>query len=49
MAADGIFLAIPEEPRAGIRLGVKDLLDTAGLTTTYGAAVFAEHVPPTTA
>ena len=49
MAADGIFLAIPEEPRAGIRLGVKDLLDTAGLTTTYGSAVFAEHVPPTTA
>ena len=49
MAADGIFLAVPEEPRAGIRLGVKDLLDTAGLTTTYGSAVFAEHVPPTTA
>jgi len=49
VAADGIFLAIPEEPRAGIRLGVKDLLDTAGLTTTYGSAVFAEHVPPTTA
>ena len=49
MAADGIFLAIPEEPRAGIRLGVKDLLDTAGLTTTYGSAVFAEHVPSTTA
>ena len=49
MAADGIFLAVPEEPRAGIRLGVKDLLDTAGLTTTYGSAVFAEHVPSTTA
>jgi len=49
VAADGIFLAIPEEPRAGIRLGVKDLLDTAGLTTTYGSAVFAEHVPSTTA
>jgi aspartyl-tRNA(Asn)/glutamyl-tRNA(Gln) amidotransferase subunit A len=49
VAADGIFLAIPEEPRAGIRLAVKDLLDTAGLTTTYGSAVFAEHVPSTTA
>ena len=49
MAADGIFLAIPEEPRAGIRLAVKDLLDTAGLTTTYGSAVFAEHMPSTTA
>jgi len=49
VAADGIFLAIPEEPRAGIRLAVKDLLDTAGLTTTYGSAVFAEHMPSTTA
>ena len=49
MAADGIFLAIPEEPRAGIRLAVKDLLDTAGLRTTYGSAVFAEHVPATSA
>ena len=49
MAAHGIFLAVPEEPRAGIRLAVKDLLDTAGLRTTYGSAVFAEHVPSTTA
>jgi aspartyl-tRNA(Asn)/glutamyl-tRNA(Gln) amidotransferase subunit A len=44
-AADGIFLAQPETPGAGIRLAVKDLLDTAGLTTTYGSAIFAEHVP----
>ena len=29
----------------GIRLAVKDLFDTAGLTTTYGSAIFAEHVP----
>jgi len=49
VAAHGIFLAVPEEPRAGIRLAVKDLLDTAGLRTTYGSAVFAEHVPSTTA
>jgi aspartyl-tRNA(Asn)/glutamyl-tRNA(Gln) amidotransferase subunit A len=49
VAADGIFLAVPEEPRAGIRLAVKDLLDTAGLRTTYGSAVFAEHMPSTTA
>jgi aspartyl-tRNA(Asn)/glutamyl-tRNA(Gln) amidotransferase subunit A len=33
----------------GVRLAVKDLLDTAGLVTTYGSAVFAEHVPATTA
>ena len=45
MSADGIFLARPEAAADGIPLAVKDLLDTAGLTTTYGSAVFAEHVP----
>jgi aspartyl-tRNA(Asn)/glutamyl-tRNA(Gln) amidotransferase subunit A len=45
VATAGIFLAIPEETRSGIRLAVKDLLDTAGLKTTYGSALFAEHVP----
>jgi Asp-tRNA(Asn)/Glu-tRNA(Gln) amidotransferase A subunit family amidase len=40
-----IFLARPDAPVDGIPLAVKDLLDTAGLTTTYGSAVFAEHVP----
>jgi aspartyl-tRNA(Asn)/glutamyl-tRNA(Gln) amidotransferase subunit A len=44
-ATDGIFLARPDRPAPGIRLAVKDLLDTAGLTTTYGSAIFAEHVP----
>jgi aspartyl-tRNA(Asn)/glutamyl-tRNA(Gln) amidotransferase subunit A len=44
-ALEGIFLARPESPRAGIPLAVKDLLDTAGLTTTYGSAIFADHVP----
>jgi aspartyl-tRNA(Asn)/glutamyl-tRNA(Gln) amidotransferase subunit A len=29
----------------GRRLAVKDLFDTAGIRTTYGSAVFAEHVP----
>jgi aspartyl-tRNA(Asn)/glutamyl-tRNA(Gln) amidotransferase subunit A len=48
-ALPGIFLARPEEPREGIALGVKDLFDTAGLTTTYGSAIFAEHVPAETA
>jgi aspartyl-tRNA(Asn)/glutamyl-tRNA(Gln) amidotransferase subunit A len=45
----GIFLARPERPAEGIRLAVKDLFDTAGLTTTYGSAIFAEHVPAETA
>src|SRR6478672_1861322 len=48
-APAGIFLACPEQPAEGIRLAVKDLFDTAGLTTTYGSAIFADHVPATTA
>ena len=28
---------------------MKDLFDTAGVRTTYGSAVFAEHVPAVTA
>jgi aspartyl-tRNA(Asn)/glutamyl-tRNA(Gln) amidotransferase subunit A len=45
----GIFLARPERVAEGIRLAVKDLFDTAGLTTTYGSAIFADHVPDTSA
>jgi aspartyl-tRNA(Asn)/glutamyl-tRNA(Gln) amidotransferase subunit A len=45
----GIFLAKPEQPSAGIPLAVKDLFDTAGLTTTYGSIIYAEHVPEVTA
>jgi aspartyl-tRNA(Asn)/glutamyl-tRNA(Gln) amidotransferase subunit A len=48
-APNGIFLARPEQPAAGIRLAVKDLFDTAGLVTTYGSIIFAEHVPERTA
>jgi aspartyl-tRNA(Asn)/glutamyl-tRNA(Gln) amidotransferase subunit A len=48
-APPGIFLARPEKAGPGIRLAVKDLFDTAGLTTTYGSAIFAEHVPSKTA
>jgi aspartyl-tRNA(Asn)/glutamyl-tRNA(Gln) amidotransferase subunit A len=46
---DGIFLGRPERVGDGIRLAVKDLFDTAGLTTTYGSIIFAEHVPDETA
>jgi aspartyl-tRNA(Asn)/glutamyl-tRNA(Gln) amidotransferase subunit A len=46
---EGIFLARPEAPREGIPLAVKDLFDTAGLVTTYGSIVFADHVPERTA
>jgi aspartyl-tRNA(Asn)/glutamyl-tRNA(Gln) amidotransferase subunit A len=48
-APKGVFLARPERSAAGIRLAVKDLFDTAGLVTTYGSIVFAEHVPELTA
>ena len=39
----------PSETAAGTRLAVKDLFDTAGLVTTYGSSLFAQHVPATTA
>jgi aspartyl-tRNA(Asn)/glutamyl-tRNA(Gln) amidotransferase subunit A len=42
---DGIWLARPERPAAGVPVAVKDLLDTACLMTTYGSALFTEHVP----
>jgi aspartyl-tRNA(Asn)/glutamyl-tRNA(Gln) amidotransferase subunit A len=43
---DTIFLARPDPvPQGGIPLAVKDLFDTAGLTTTYGSILFADHVP----
>ena len=42
-------MALPEEAPVGIPLAVKDLFDTAGLFTTYGSPLFAEHVPAVTA
>ncbi len=42
---EGIWLARLDEADAGEPVAVKDLLDTAGLTTTYGSALFADHVP----
>jgi len=33
----------------GTPLAVKDLFDTAGLRTTYGSGLFADHVPARTA
>jgi len=46
---EGIWLARPDESGAGEPVAVKDLLDTAGLTTTYGSALFADHVPAVSA
>ena len=36
-------------PLHGKRLLVKDLIDTAGIRTTYGSKVYADHVPAETA
>jgi aspartyl-tRNA(Asn)/glutamyl-tRNA(Gln) amidotransferase subunit A len=44
-----VFLALPADAPDGRPLAVKDLFDTAGLVTTYGSPLFAEHVPGETA
>lgn len=44
-----MFLARPAVANPGRPLAVKDLFDTEGLTTTYGSAVFRDHVPTETA
>ena len=36
-----IFITKVDEPPEGIRLAVKDILDTAGIRTTYGSPIFA--------
>ena len=32
-------------PLAGVPVLIKDLFDTAGVRTTYGSRIYAEHVP----
>ena len=32
-------------PLSGRTLAVKDLFDTAGVRTTYGSRIYADHVP----
>jgi aspartyl-tRNA(Asn)/glutamyl-tRNA(Gln) amidotransferase subunit A len=44
-----VFLTRPERVGEGIGLAVKDLFDTAGIRTTYGSIIFADHVPDRTA
>jgi aspartyl-tRNA(Asn)/glutamyl-tRNA(Gln) amidotransferase subunit A len=43
----------PEDPRpgplSGKKLLIKDLIDTAGIRTTYGSKIYADHVPERTA
>jgi len=48
-----ITITEPGEPKSGPlsgrTLGVKDLFDTAGVRTTYGSKIYADHVPERTA
>jgi len=47
---DGIWITeLAGGAAAGRRLAVKDLFDTAGTRTTYGSAVFGDHVPAVSA
>jgi aspartyl-tRNA(Asn)/glutamyl-tRNA(Gln) amidotransferase subunit A len=46
---EGIWLTRPDQPGVGEPVAVKDLLDTAGLNTTYGSVLFADHVPAVSA
>ena len=50
-APPGIWITELEPPAGtiGPTLAVKDLFDTAGVRTTYGSKVFADHVPDRTA
>ena len=41
---DGVWIT-ELDAGPGRPLAVKDLFDTAGVRTTYGSAVFADHVP----
>src|SRR4030088_1357540 len=35
----------PQGPLAGVPVGVKDLMDTADMPTTYGSPIYAGHRP----
>ena len=45
-AVDAAFAAGRDPgPLAGLVVGIKDVTETAGLRTTYGSQLFADHVP----
>jgi aspartyl-tRNA(Asn)/glutamyl-tRNA(Gln) amidotransferase subunit A len=48
-APPGIWITELAPSGDGTTLAVKDLFDTAGVRTTYGSKVFADHVPQRTA
>jgi aspartyl-tRNA(Asn)/glutamyl-tRNA(Gln) amidotransferase subunit A len=46
---ESVFITELDTDRDGLTLAVKDLFDTAGIRTTYGSAIFRDHVPDATA
>jgi aspartyl-tRNA(Asn)/glutamyl-tRNA(Gln) amidotransferase subunit A len=47
---DGVWITeLAGDAPEGRRLAVKDLFDTAGIRTTYGSAVFSNHMPTVSA
>jgi aspartyl-tRNA(Asn)/glutamyl-tRNA(Gln) amidotransferase subunit A len=49
VANDHIFITPIVRAGDGPTVAVKDLFDTAGVRTTYGSAIFRDHVPDATA
>lgn len=43
--AESAYRAGVARPLTGVPFAVKDLFDTAGVRTTYGSTMFADHVP----
>lgn len=45
LISDADYRSNPSLPLDGLAIGVKDLYDTTGLTTTYGSPIYRDHVP----
>ena len=44
-AAAADRMRAPIGPLHGLPIAIKDLVDTAGIRTTYGSPLYADHVP----
>ena len=45
----GVFITTADDPPTGTPLAVKDILDTAGIRTTYGSLIYEDNVPDASA
>jgi aspartyl-tRNA(Asn)/glutamyl-tRNA(Gln) amidotransferase subunit A len=48
-ALESIWITPVDDPEPGTRLAVKDILDTAGIRTTYGSLIHEDYVPEVSA